>query len=62
MFNNCHHQEKEEWKIRYESLKNQLGELAEIKAKYAALSAQFTAVSALAVAAAVEDKSKTEVR
>ena len=47
--------------MKYESLRGQLGELAEIKAKYEALYAQFTAISAIAVAAAVDDKAKADV-
>ncbi len=48
--------------MKYETLKGQLGELAELRAKYEALQAQMVAVSMLAVATTEEDKKKTEVR
>ena len=54
-------QEGEEWRVRYESLRAQLGDFAQLRAEHEALSAQFAAISSLAVAAAVDDKTKTNV-
>ncbi len=47
--------------MKYESLKDQLGELAELRAKYEALQAQMAAVAVLAVATSDEDKKLTQV-
>ena len=55
-------QESGEWQARYESLRGQLGDLADLRAKYAALEAQMAAMAFVATVTTEEDKKRTQVR
>jgi uncharacterized protein (DUF3084 family) len=49
------------WLAKYDGLKDQLGDLAEIRAKYEALQVQMAAVAAMASVSSEDDKKKADV-